>query len=143
MQSIRIKRDFSIEKCGTAAHAEREEVFITKNEQNKSVFLKIRLTPDELEQITHTAELLGMSRSQYVRQQVLTGRIGKPIIKLSCDSGALNRTNGELNKIGSNLNQIAHHLNAKNPVQNELLNRIEKTIDILMEETEQIQALLA
>ncbi|MCQ2509333.1 MAG: MobC family plasmid mobilization relaxosome protein [Lachnospiraceae bacterium] len=105
--------------------------------------MKIRLSPDELEHITHTAELLNISRSEYLRRQALTGTVGNPVIKLSYDSDTLNRTNVELNKIGSNLNQIAHHLNAKNPAQTEILNRIEKMIDILMEETEQIRALLA
>lgn len=84
-----------------------------------------------------------MSRSEYVRRQALTGKIGKPIIKLSCDSAALNKTNAELNKIGSNLNQIAHHLNAKNPAQMDTLNRIKEMIDILTEETRQIEALLS
>jgi uncharacterized protein (DUF1778 family) len=116
----------------------------TKNQQeNKSASLKLRLSQEELQQITETAELLGMSRSEYVRQQALTGQIAKPVIRLSYDSEQLHRTNAELNKIGSNLNQIAHHLNVKNPAQSEVLARIEKIIDILMEETEQIQALLA
>lgn len=105
--------------------------------------MKIRLSPDELEHITQTAELLNISRSEYLRWQALTGTVGKPVIKLSYNSDTLSRTNAELSKIGSNLNQIAHHLNAKNPVQNELLNRIEKMIDILTEETDRIEDLLA
>lgn len=121
-----------------------EEVFETKNDhQNKSAFLKLRLSPNEMEQITQMAELLGVSRSEYVRRQTLTGNIGKPVIKFSYASDALYKTSAELNKIGNNLNQISRHLNANNPSQLTALNRIEKMIDILTEETEQIEALLA
>ena len=71
----------------------------------------LRLTPEEHERLTATAEGLGVSKAGYVKSQVF----GRPIPKTSRRPKAipadLRQILGLLGKLGSNANQIARARN--------------------------------
>lgn len=71
--------------------------------ENRTIFLKVRLTTKEKEFVSKQAKANTLSLSTYVRKSILDKKIiSKTDIKIAF----------ELNKIGTNLNQLAKHVNS-------------------------------
>ena len=82
----------------------------TENRQ-RTRFISVRVTPDELTIIKQNAREHGQSVGDLLRAQVLHIRLRPSRI----DRLEVSRLLGQLGKIGSNINQIAHHLNSGLP----------------------------
>ena len=79
-------------------------------EKGATVQVHIVVQEDDKRQWKETAELLGISLSDYVRQSVRSSRIRfevRPKIEIK----GLAELIAQYGKIGSNINQIARHLN--------------------------------
>lgn len=81
-----------------------------EKELTRSHHITLRLTDTQYDTITEAAKEVNMSRSSYIRQLILNGKI---IIKyeLRADIPELQKLTSEFHRIGSNLNQIAKHFN--------------------------------
>lgn len=81
-----------------------------KKEKDSIVHITLRLTDTEYELITSRANEIGISRSDYIRKQLLDGKI---IMKyeIVTDMPELQKLVTEFGRIGNNLNQIARFFN--------------------------------
>lgn len=80
-------------------------------EIKNNTMISLRLPKDDLEIWKDTSEKLGISLSEYIRQNVNKGRISYTI-KNEVSFSQIKNLLAQYGKIGSNINQIAHHLNA-------------------------------
>lgn len=72
----------------------------------------VRVTDDEMAEITAEAERSGLTVASYARSVLLSAPAPRARRRPSIEAEALGRLLGDLGKVGSNLNQIAHHMNA-------------------------------
>lgn len=112
----------------------------SRTDQNRTKEMKLRLSPDEYEQVKTTAELCGITQAEYLRSMVLGGQL-KPVIHLSCSIDQLQPLVTALNRIGNNLNQIAHHLNSGNTLEEDALTSIKEMQKTLWKETQTLHNL--
>ena len=92
------------EKRRTMAPKEKEKTLKRKN------IITIKLTDIELELLQKSAEITGLSRSEYIRKLLLEKEIHHQI-EVVADIDDLKKLVSEYGKIGSNLNQIAKYFN--------------------------------
>ena len=81
-----------------------------KSRTNYPNFIGVRLSDFELDRLDQCANLLGISRSEYIRKLLIEKEI-KNHIEIVADIDDLKKLVGEYGKIGSNLNQIAKYFN--------------------------------
>ena len=98
-----------------------------EKELTRSHHITLRLTDTQYDTVTEAAEAAGMSRSSYIRQQLLHGKV---IIKydLRVDVPELQKLTSEFHRIGNNLNQIAKHFNTGGLHSQEIRSRINRAI---------------
>ena len=80
-----------------------------KNLKRKNI-ITLKLTDIELELLQKSAEITGLSRSEYIRKLLLEKEIHHQI-EVIADMEDLKKLVSEYGKIGSNLNQIAKYFN--------------------------------
>ena len=84
-----------------------------RNKQNHLKYknvITLKLTDIELNIVNRAATMVGLSRSEYIRQLILNGTV--PVrYEIVADMDDLKKLVGEYGKIGSNLNQIAKYFN--------------------------------
>ena len=71
----------------------------------------LRLTPEEHDRLTATAEALGVSKAGYIKSVVFAQPIPKAARRPKTESADLSQLLGWLGKLGGNANQIAHLCN--------------------------------
>lgn len=81
-----------------------------KSRTNYPNFIGVRLSDFKLDRLDQCANLLGISRSEYIRKLLIEKEI-KNHIEIVADMDDLKKLVGEYGKIGSNLNQIAKYFN--------------------------------
>lgn len=77
-------------------------------EIKRSHHITLRLSDTEFELITKVSHEVGLSRSAYIRKQLLDGAVNIKY-EVVADVPELQKLTAELGKIGSNLNQIARY----------------------------------
>lgn len=75
--------------------------------ENRSEYLRVRLTPEEMEQLRRDADTAAVSVSDVARAQLLNAPIPKRKYRRSIDHERLAEVLQQLGKIGTNLNQLA------------------------------------
>lgn len=77
-------------------------------EIKRSHHITLRLSDAEFELITNVSHEAGLSRSAYIRKQLLEGNVNITY-EVVADVPELQKLTAEFGKIGSNLNQIARY----------------------------------
>ena len=73
-------------------------------------YIYVQLSDIELENINATAEVAGLSQSEYIRRALLDAKVDLKY-EIIADMADLQKLTAEYEKIGLNLNQIARHFN--------------------------------
>ena len=81
-----------------------------ENELTHTHHVNLRLTDTQYEIICKAAEQADLSLSEYIRRQVMKGKVIAKY-EIVADVPELKKLIAEFGKIGSNLNQIARHFN--------------------------------
>ena len=81
-----------------------------ENELPHTHHVNLRLTDTQYEIICKAAEQADLSLSEYIRRQVMKGKVIAKY-EIVADVPELKKLIAEFGKIGSNLNQIARHFN--------------------------------
>ena len=92
--------------------------------------MDFRMDEELYNKIVNTAKAAGISHGEYIRQQLIKGRV---VVKqeIIADIPQLKKLIAEFGKIGSNLNQIAHHYNAGGSQSREMYERTQRAISEL------------
>lgn len=72
--------------------------------------INLRLTDTQYDIITETAKQANLSLSEYIRTQLMKGKVVAKY-EIVAETPELKKLTGEFGKIGSNLNQIARYFN--------------------------------
>lgn len=80
--------------------------------EKRSEYLRVRMTPDEMEQLKRDADTAAVSVSDLARAQLMNAPIPKRRYRRSVDHERLADVLQQLGKIGGNLNQLAKVANA-------------------------------
>ena len=107
----------------------------TKNEKGASVQLHIVVPEEDKQQWIETAELMGITVSEYIRRSVRSSRLDftiRPMVEMK----GISEIAAQFGKIGSNINQIARHLNEGFGWSDSLLKKLQMCLD-QMDETMQ------
>ena len=92
-----------------------------KAENKRTLYLKVRVSPEEMQAIKKKFENSGMSTlSGFVRAMIFDGYI------VHIDENELKRLTVLANNITNNINQIAHRANATNKVYKEDIDEIKE-----------------
>lgn len=83
---------------------------IKEKELSRSHHITLRLSDMEFEIISKAAKEIGISRSEYIRKQLLEGKVNVKY-EVVADMPELQKLTTEFAKIGGNLNQIARYFN--------------------------------
>ncbi len=81
-----------------------------ENELTRTQHVNLRLTDTQYEIICKAAKQADLSLSEYIRRQVLNGKVIAKY-EIVADVPELKKLVAEFGKIGSNLKQIARHFN--------------------------------
>ncbi|NBI62981.1 plasmid mobilization relaxosome protein MobC [Clostridiales bacterium] len=103
-----------------------------EKELSRSRHVTLRLTETQHEALTHAAKQAKLSRSEYIRQQLLNGKVAV-IHDFRVDLPELQKLTSEFHNIGNNLNQIARHLNAGGGHTQETHDRVNQCVSQLFE----------
>lgn len=98
-----------------------------ENELTRTQHINLRLTDTQYEIIRKAAGLAGLSLSEYIRRQVLKGKVTAKY-EIVADVPELKKLVAEFGKIGGNLNQIARHFNQGGIHSQEMRHAINKCI---------------
>ncbi|WP_104629451.1 plasmid mobilization protein [Helicobacter bizzozeronii] len=90
--------------------------------ENKTITLRVRFTPSELEQVKNKAQESGLDISKYVRSCTLNQKIGHHTDLIAIASRVALRNT--LSSLGNNLNQIAKKLNRNLPLDAQALDTL-------------------
>lgn len=91
-----------------------------KDEKKRTLYLKVRVSPEEMAAIKKKFENSGMSSlSTFVRAMIFEGYI------VHIDEDELKRLTVLANNIANNINQIAHRANVTNKVYKEDIEEVE------------------
>ena len=97
-----------------------------KDEKKRTLYLKVRVSPEEMAAIKKKFENSGMSSlSSFVRAMIFEGYI------VHIDENELKRLTVLANNIANNINQIAHRANVTNKVYKEDIEEIKELGDKL------------
>ena len=108
----------------------------SKNERGATARLHIVVPEEDKQQWIETAELLGMSVSEYVRKSVRNSRV-QFVIRQKINLKGIDEIAYQFARIGGNINQIAYHLNAGFSWSDSLIETLQNCLDD-MEDTMQI-----
>lgn len=104
----------------------RKEKEKMKDEKKRTLYLKVRVSPEEMAAIKKKFENSGMSSlSTFVRAMIFEGYI------VHIDENELKRLTVLANNIANNINQIAHRANVTNKVYKEDIEEIKELGDKL------------
>lgn len=109
----------------------------SKNEKGATARLHIVVPEEDKQQWIETAELLGISVSEYVRRSVRSSRIDY-VIRQRIEIEAVSEIAYQLAKIGNNINQIAWHLNSGFDWSNALVVQLQDCHDEMEEEAKKL-----
>ncbi len=98
-----------------------------EKELSHSHHITLRLTETQYETITKAAKEARLSRSDYIRQQLLKGKVAITY-DFRVDLPELQKLTLEFHNIGNNLNQIAKYFNTGGIHSQEMRNRINQCI---------------
>lgn len=99
-----------------------------KNENKRNLYLKVRVSQEEMDAIKKKFQNSGMSSlSGFVRAMIFEGYI------VHIDENELKRLNVLANNIANNINQIAHRANVTNKVYKEDIKDIKSLADQLIQ----------
>ena len=99
-----------------------------KDEKKRTLYLKVRVSPEEMAAIKKKYANSGMSSlSGFVRAMIFEGYI------VHIDENELKRLNVLANNIANNINQIAHRANVTNKVYKEDIEDIKSLADQLIQ----------
>ena len=101
----------------------------SENLRRKNV-ITLKLTDAELELLDHSAKILGLSRSEFLRKSFLEKDI-QLRYEIVADMDELRKLVSEYGKIGSNLNQIARYFNTGGEWSEEIKDEIRQCISEL------------
>lgn len=103
-----------------------------EKELSRSHHITLRLTETQYQTITEAAKEAKLSRSDYIRQQLLKGKV---IITYDfrVDIPELQKLTSEYHNIGNNLNQIAKYFNTGGIHSQEIRQRINQCISELFD----------
>lgn len=91
-----------------------------KDEKKRTLYLKVRVSPEEMAAIKRKFQNSGMSSlSTFVRAMIFEGYI------VHIDENELKRLTVLANNIANNINQIAHRANVTNKVYKEDIEEVE------------------
>ena len=109
-----------------------------ENERSRSHHITLRLTDMEYELVMNRAKEAGISRSDYIRKQLLEGAF---IIKyeIVADIPELQKLTAEFGKIGNNLNQIAKYFNMGGVRSKSMQDEIHECISRIFEMREDVR----
>lgn len=109
-----------------------------EKELSRSHHITLRLTDMEYELVMNRAKEAGISRSDYIRKQLLEGAF---IIKyeIVADIPELQKLTAEFGKIGNNLNQIAKYFNMGGVRSKSLQDEIHECISRIFEMREDVR----
>ena len=94
-----------------------------KDEKKRTLYLKVRVSPEEMAAIKKKFENSGMSSlSTFVRAMIFEGYI------VHIDENELKRLTVLANNIANNINQIAHRANVTNKVYKEDIEEVESLV---------------
>lgn len=79
--------------------------------RQRTMQVKVRLTPDEFTQLAERSDKAGMTAGAYLRAAGLGTAGARAQRRLPVDAMLLRQVLGHLGRVGSNLNQIARRLN--------------------------------
>lgn len=101
-----------------------------EKELSRSHHITLRLTETQYQTITDAAKEAKLSRSDYIRQQLLKGKV---IINYDfwVDIPELQKLTSEYHNIGNNLNQIAKYFNTGGIHSQEMRQRINQCVSEL------------
>ena len=92
-----------------------------KDENKRTLYLKVRVSPEEMAAIKKKYQNSGMSSlSGFVRAMIFDGYI------VHIDENELKRLNALANNIANNINQIAHRANTTDKVYKEDIDEIKE-----------------
>lgn len=90
-----------------------------KDEKKRTLYLKVRVSPEEMEAIKRKFQNSGMDNiSEFVRAMIFEGYIAH------IDGNELKQLNQLANNIANNINQIAHRANSTHNVYKEDIDEI-------------------
>ena len=90
----------------------------------------VRFSPEELEQVRETAEVLGLTLSAFIRAACLGEKIrGRP-------RGVTREAIHQLARVGNNLNQLTHWANTHKHLRS--LRELEDVLELLREKIEEL-----
>lgn len=109
-----------------------------EKELSRSHHITLRLTDMEYELVMNRAKEAGISRSDYIRKQLLEGAF---IIKyeIVADIPELQKLTAEFGKIGNNLNQIAKYFNMGGVRSKSMQDEIHECISRIFEMREDVR----
>ena len=97
-----------------------------KEESKRTLYLKVRVSPEEMTAIKKKFENSGMSNlSEFVRAMIFEGYI------VHINENELNEIHRIANNVANNINQIAHRANVTNKVYKEDIDEIKELGDKL------------
>lgn len=109
-----------------------------EKELNRSHHITLRLTDIEYELIMERATEAGISRSDYIRRQLLDGQFIYRY-EIVADVPELQKLTAEFGKIGSNLNQIAKFFNMGGIRSKSMQDEIHECISRIFEMREDVR----
>ena len=101
---------------------------------NRDIFIKIRVSADELSAIKQRAEAANMSISSFLRDMALHGKI------ILYDTENIYRFNKLMRSIGTNINQITAVANSEKSVFGNDIVSLQKEVRKISEEFQKITA---
>lgn len=109
-----------------------------EKELSHSHHITLRLTDMEYELVMNRAKEAGISRSDYIRKQLLEGAF---VIKyeIVADIPELQKLTAEFGKIGNNLNQIAKYFNMGGVRSKSMQDEIHECISRIFEMREDVR----
>lgn len=109
-----------------------------EKELSRSHHITLRLTDMEYELVMNRAKEAGISRSDYIRKQLLEGAF---VIKyeIVADIPELQKLTAEFGKIGNNLNQIAKYFNMGGVRSKSMQDEIHECISRIFEMRENVR----
>ncbi|MBR3678939.1 MAG: plasmid mobilization relaxosome protein MobC [Oscillospiraceae bacterium] len=91
-----------------------------KDEKKRTLYLKVRVSPEEMTAIKKKFENSGMSNlSEFVRAMIVEGYI------VQINENELKEIHRIANNVANNINQIAHRANVTNKVYKEDIEEVE------------------
>lgn len=103
---------FTVIESHTVPNAKKSE------KRQKQHRITLRVSAQEHAEITHHAELAGLTVGAYIRSQCLIQQTTRAIRRPTIEVITMTRLQGEMNRVGSNIHQLLKHINFGNTPDN-------------------------